>query len=109
MAAEPTEGKCMVEKLDKRLAAIIAKERKPVPPGHTRRAMVKAGMLHKSANRKKTAQDRRLARMKKHLSTSALKTGRNEPCPCKSGLKYKKCYMLGKCDRRFQVKRNIKP
>ena len=34
----------------------------------------------------------------KQAPKKAEKVGRNDPCPCGSGLKYKKCGLLGKCD-----------
>jgi preprotein translocase subunit SecA len=36
-------------------------------------------------------------------AAKAEKIGRNDPCPCGSGLKYKKCGLLGKCEVGGQV------
>jgi preprotein translocase subunit SecA len=36
--------------------------------------------------------------VKKQAAKAKEKVGRNDPCPCGSGLKYKKCGLLGKCD-----------
>ena len=57
-----------------------------------RRLSERERALRASEQRLRT--DERLLRAKRSLLTSAPKVGRNERCPCGSGLKYKHCHGL---------------
>jgi uncharacterized protein YecA (UPF0149 family) len=44
---------------------------------------------------KQVAIEMKINPTKKQLERKVPKVGRNEPCPCGSGLKFKKCHLVG--------------